>query len=112
MLSRESPMPQYIMAIDQGTTGTTAMIMDHGGRVVAKVNKEYPQIFPQPGWVEHNPEDIWNSVVTTIGESLQKTGLNPKEIAAIGITNQRETTVIWERKTHKAIYNAIVWQCR
>jgi glycerol kinase len=100
------------MAIDQGTTGSTVMIMDQGGRTVTKVNKEYPQIYPKPGWVEHNPEDIWSSVVSTIGETLAKSGLNPSSIAAIGITNQRETTMIWDRHTGKPIYNAIVWQCR
>lgn len=105
-------MSQYIMAIDQGTTGTTCALVDQSGRIVASVNKEYPQIFPQPGWVEHNPEDIWQSVTNSIGQVLAKSGLNPKEIAAIGITNQRETTLVWDRKTHKPIYNAIVWQCR
>ncbi len=105
-------MPQYIMAIDQGTTGTTAAIVDHAGAIVASVNKEYPQIFPQPGWVEHDPEDIWQSVVSTIGQVLAKSGLNPREIAGVGITNQRETTVLWDRSNHKPVYNAIVWQCR
>lgn len=105
-------MPQYIMAIDQGTTGTTAAIVDPSGCILASVNKEYPQIYPQPGWVEHDPEDIWQSVISTIGQVLAKSGLNPKDIAAIGITNQRETTLVWDRKTHKPIYNAIVWQCR
>lgn len=105
-------MPQYIMAIDQGTTGTTCAIVDQSGHIVANANAEYPQIFPQPGWVEHNPEDIWKSVINTIGQVLAKSGLNPKEISAIGITNQRETTLVWDRKTHKPIYNAIVWQCR
>lgn len=105
-------MPQYIMAIDQGTTGTTAAIIDQSGCVVATVNKEYPQIYPQPGWVEHNPEDIWQSVISTIGQVLAKSGLNPREMVAIGITNQRETTIVWDKKTHKPIYNAIVWQCR
>jgi glycerol kinase len=105
-------MSKYIMAIDQGTTGTTVAIMDQSGHIVSKHNKEYPQIYPQPGWVEHNPEDIWASVTSTIGEVLKKSGTNPRDIAAIGITNQRETTLIWDRKTHKPIYNAIVWQCR
>ncbi|OFZ14862.1 MAG: hypothetical protein A2Z20_04535 [Bdellovibrionales bacterium RBG_16_40_8] len=82
--------------------------MDQGGRVVAKVNKEYPQIYPKPGWVEHNPEDIWASVTSTTTEVLAKSGLNPRDIAAIGITNQRETTLVWDRKTHKPVYNAIV----
>jgi glycerol kinase len=100
------------MAIDQGTTGTTVMLMDQGGHVVAKVNQEYRQIYPQPGWVEHNPEDIWTSVTTTIQDVFAKSGLNPQKIIAIGITNQRETSLIWDRQTHAPIYNAIVWQCR
>jgi len=105
-------MPHYIMAIDQGTTGTTSAILDRSGRVIAKVNKEYAQNYPRPGWVEHNPEDIWDSVLATIHEVLAMSGINPKDIAAIGITNQRETTLVWDRKTHKPVYNAIVWQCR
>lgn len=105
-------MPHYIMAIDQGTTGTTVALLDTGGRVVAKHNQEYPQLYPKPGWVEHNPEDIWSSVTQSISKVLSQAGINPKELAAIGITNQRETTLVWERKTHKPIYNAIVWQCR
>ncbi|MCB0351536.1 MAG: glycerol kinase GlpK [Bdellovibrionales bacterium] len=100
------------MAIDQGTTGTTVAIVDQSGFIVDKVNNEYPQIYPQPGWVEHNPEDIWHSVTKTIGEVLKKSGINPKEIATIGITNQRETSLIWSRYTNQTIYNAIVWQCR
>jgi glycerol kinase len=105
-------MPQYIMSIDQGTTGTTAALMDHGGRLVAEASVDYPQIFPRAGWVEHDPEEIWRSVTHTIGQVLKQSGTNPKDISAIGITNQRETTVIWDRATHKPIANAIVWQCR
>jgi glycerol kinase len=105
-------MPQYILSIDQGTTGTTALIIDSGGMTVDKVNKEYRQIFPRPGWVEHDPEDIWKSVTDTISAVIGKSGINPRDIAAIGITNQRETVVMWERQTHKPVYNAIVWQCR
>lgn len=105
-------MPKYILALDQGTTGSTAMIVNEGGLCVAKVNEEYKQIFPQPGWVEHDPEDIWNSVLSVIQKVLTQNGINPNEIAAIGITNQRETTLVWDRKSHKSIYNAIVWQCR
>ncbi len=105
-------MPQYILAIDQGTTGTTAMLIDQGGFAVAKENKEFPQIFPKPGWVEHDPEDIWRSVTDTIGLVVAKSGVNPREIAAIGIANQRETVTMWSRETHRPVYNAIVWQCR
>lgn len=105
-------MSHYIMAIDQGTTGTRVAIVDQSGIILDKANKDYPQIYPQLGWVEHNPEDIWSSVTQTIGEVLTKSGVNPKSIAGIGITNQRETSLVWDRKTHKTIYNAIVWQCR
>jgi glycerol kinase len=103
---------QYLLAIDQGTTGTTVNILDLKGRAVANVNKEYRQIFPKPGWVEHNPEDIWKSVVDTISSCLKKARVKGSDIAAIGITNQRETVVVWDRKTLKPVYNAIVWQDR
>ncbi len=105
-------MSQYILAIDQGTTGTTSMLIDHGGFAVAKVNKEFQQLFPKPGWVEHDPEDIWQSVTETIGLVIAKAGVNPHDIAAIGITNQRETVTIWSRETNRPVHNAIVWQCR
>ncbi len=105
-------MAKYIVAIDQGTTGTTVSLVNDEGRVVAKHNEEYPQIFPQPGWVEHNPSDIWRSVVTAVTRALEKGGVSGNEIAAIGITNQRETVLLWDRKTSDPIYNAIVWQCR
>lgn len=102
----------YIMAIDQGTTGTTVSILDQAGSLVAKVNEEYRQIFPKPGWVEHNPEDIWRSVTSTIEKCIAKAKVNSSSIAAIGITNQRETVMLWDRNTGEPIYNAIVWQCR
>lgn len=102
----------YIIAIDQGTTGTTVSILNHGGGLVAKASKEYPQIFPKPGWVEHNPEDIWKSVLTTLSEAISSAQIEPHKIAGIGITNQRETVVVWDKKTGAPIYNAIVWQCR
>lgn len=103
---------QYLLAIDQGTTGTTVNILDMRGVSVAAVNKEYRQIFPKPGWVEHNPEDIWKSVVETIKAALTRAHVRGSQIAAIGITNQRETVVVWDRKTLKPVYNAIVWQDR
>ncbi len=103
---------KYIVAIDQGTTGTTVSLVNEEGRVVAKHNEEYPQIFPKPGWVEHNPSDIWRSVVTSITRALELGRVEGKDIAAIGITNQRETVLLWDRKTSEPIYNAIVWQCR
>lgn len=105
-------MAKYILAIDQGTTGTTVSLVNESGSVVAKHNEEYPQIFPQPGWVEHNPSDIWRSVVTSITRALELGRAQGKDIAAIGITNQRETVLLWDRKTSEPIYNAIVWQCR
>ncbi|GIL16986.1 MAG: glycerol kinase 2 [Oligoflexia bacterium] len=105
-------MSKYILSIDQGTTGTTVSILNQQGDLVAKSNQEYPQIFPKPGWVEHNPEDIWQSVVGTIDKTLRLGNIQGSEIAAIGITNQRETVVVWDRKTHQPVYNAIVWQCR
>lgn len=103
---------QYLLAIDQGTTGTTVNILDLKGQAIANVNKEYRQIFPKPGWVEHNPEDIWKSVTDTISLCLKKAKVQGGDIAAIGITNQRETIVVWDRKTLKPVYNAIVWQDR
>ncbi len=103
---------QYLLAIDQGTTGTTVNILDLKGQHVANVNKEYAQIFPKPGWVEHNPEAIWKSVQDTISLCLKKARVKGTDIAAIGITNQRETIVVWDRKTLKPVYNAIVWQDR
>lgn len=102
----------YIISIDQGTTGSTASILNHSGGQVTHKNEEYRQIFPKPGWVEHNPEDIWKSVVSTVKKALTDSHLNSSEIAAIGITNQRETVVVWDKKTGAPIYNAIVWQCR
>jgi glycerol kinase len=101
---------KYILAIDQGTTGSRAVVYDKNGKNVASAYQEFPQYFPKPGWVEHNPEEIWKSVNNSIQKVLKK--VSAKSIAAIGITNQRETTVIWDRKTGKPIYNAIVWQCR
>jgi glycerol kinase len=105
-------IPMYIMSIDQGTTGSTVSILNQAGSPVAKVNEEYPQIFPKPGWVEHNPEDIWKSVTSTMQKALSSAKISGKEIAAIGITNQRETVLLWDKSTGKPIYNAIVWQCR
>jgi glycerol kinase len=105
-------MPDLIMAIDQGTTGTTVLIMDQALNVLSKVNAEFPQIYPKPGWVEHDPEAIWASVVSTISGALGGARASGDDIAAIGITNQRETTVVWSRETGEPIHPAIVWQCR
>ena len=100
------------MAIDEGTTSTRAMIFDHKGHKVSTSQKEFSQYFPQPGWVEHKAEEIWHAVQTTIANTIINSGIRPEQIKGIGITNQRETTVIWDRKTGKPIYNAIVWQSR
>ena len=103
-------MSRYIAAIDQGTTSTRCMIFDHSGQVIAIDQKEHDQIFPRPGWVEHNPIQIWQRTQEVISNAIAKSGLKPSNIAAIGITNQRETTVVWNRVTGKLYYNAIVWQ--
>ncbi len=105
-------MPHYLLAIDQGTTGSTALVMDTDGKTLGRANVEFPQHYPQPGWVEHEPEDIWNSVVSAIGKALDQASILGHQIAGIGITNQRETTVVWDRSTAKPIHRAIVWQCR
>ncbi|MCS7179063.1 MAG: glycerol kinase GlpK [Anaerolineae bacterium] len=104
-------MARYIAAVDQGTTSTRFMVFDHSGRVVSLHQLEHEQIYPQPGWVEHNPMEIWERTQQVIRVALQKNGIDPNEIAAIGVTNQRETTVVWDKKTGKPYYNAIVWQC-
>jgi glycerol kinase len=102
----------YILALDQGTTSSRAIVFDHTGTVKAVAQKEFEQIFPQPGWVEHNPEEIWTSQIGVAVEVLGKLDLRPRDIAAVGITNQRETTIVWDRETGKPVYNAIVWQDR
>jgi glycerol kinase len=105
-------MAGYILAIDQGTTSTRAIIFDGKMRIAGVGQREFPQIFPESGWVEHDPEDIWQSVVWTVGKALAEAKIEAKSIAAIGITNQRETAVVWDRKTGEPIHNAIVWQDR
>jgi glycerol kinase len=102
--------PRYVLAIDQGTTSTRAMIFDHAGSPVATGQLEHRQIFPRAGWVEHDPKEIWDNTRQAIGQALSKANITRHDIAAIGITNQRETTVVWDRATGKAVYNAIVWQ--
>ncbi len=101
-----------ILALDQGTTSSRAIIFDHDGQAVTRLNKEFKQHYPKPGWVEHDPEDIWNSQLEVAKQVLQEKGLSASDITAIGITNQRETTVVWDRTTGKPVYNAIVWQDR
>ena len=102
----------YILALDQGTTSSRAIVFDQSGAVQAVAQREFEQIFPQAGWVEHNPEEIWTSQMGVAVEVLGGLGLRPRDIAAIGVTNQRETTLVWDRQTGKAVYNAIVWQDR
>ncbi len=103
-------MAKYSAALDQGTTSSRAMIFDHSGRVVAVSQKEHEQIYPQPGWVEHDPMEIWARCQEVLDEAMEKAGATAGDIAALGITNQRETTVVWDRKTGKPIHNALVWQ--
>jgi len=103
-------LANYIGAIDQGTTSTRFIVFDRSGRTVAVSQKEHEQIYPKPGWVEHNPEEIWQHTREVIAETMAKGGLRPGDLAAIGITNQRETTILWNRKTGKPIANALVWQ--
>jgi glycerol kinase len=103
-------MGNYLGAIDQGTTSTRFIVFDRSGRISAVAQKEHEQIFPKPGWVEHDPEEIWRRTQEVITEAMQQKALRPSDLAAIGITNQRETTIVWNRKTGRAVYNAIVWQ--
>ncbi|MCB1228904.1 MAG: glycerol kinase GlpK [Verrucomicrobiae bacterium] len=103
---------RHVLALDQGTTSSRAIVFDERGQIVSLAQREFRQIFPKPGWVEHDPEEIWESQLATAREALEKSGLSVSEIAGIGITNQRETTLIWDRKTGEPIMNAIVWQDR
>jgi glycerol kinase len=105
-------MPQCILAFDQGTTSSRAIVFAHDGSIKAVAQKEFTQIFPQPGWVEHDANEIWSTQLGVAAEALSQAGLSVKDIAAIGITNQRETTIVWDKKTGNPIYNAIVWQDR
>lgn len=103
---------QYILALDQGTSSSRAIVFDHEGNACAVAQKEFTQIFPRPGWVEHNPNEIWSSQASVIAEAITSMDINGKNIAAIGITNQRETTIVWDAETEEPLYNAIVWQDR
>ncbi|MEN3008930.1 glycerol kinase GlpK [Pseudothermotoga sp.] len=105
-------MQRYILALDQGTTSSRAILFDLNGNVVGMVNQEFAQIYPKPGWVEHDPYDILESQLSVARKLLRMANVEPSQIAAIGITNQRETTIVWDKKTGKPVYNAIVWQCR
>ncbi len=103
---------KYIVALDQGTTSSRAVILDHDANVVSSSQREFTQIYPKAGWVEHDPMEIWATQSSTLVEALAKTGIRSDELAGIGITNQRETTIVWNKETGKPVYNAIVWQCR
>lgn len=105
-------MKQYILSLDQGTTSTRAIIFDKNSQIIASAAREFPQIYPHPGWVEHSPKDIMGTVVAVTGEALVRAGISASDIAAMGVTNQRETTFVWDKKTGKPVCNAIVWQCR
>jgi glycerol kinase len=105
-------MPQYILSLDQGTTSSRAIVFDKKGQILSVAQKDFKQLFPKAGWVEHDPQEIWTSQSTVMIESLANEDIKASDIAAIGITNQRETTIIWDKKTGKPIYNAIVWQDR
>ncbi|OGK77101.1 MAG: glycerol kinase, partial [Candidatus Rokubacteria bacterium GWC2_70_16] len=103
---------RFILALDQGTTGSTVLVVDPEGQIRGRGYVELPQHYPRPGWVEHDPEDIWRTTVEAIGQALHAARISPAEVAAIGITNQRETTILWERGSGRPIHHAIVWQCR
>ena len=105
-------MEQYILALDQGTSSSRAIVFDHEGNIRSTAQMEFTQYFPKPGWVEHNPMEIWSSEAAVIAEAITKMGINGKSIAGIGITNQRETTIVWDAETGEPVYNAIVWQDR
>ena len=102
----------YVLALDQGTTSSRAILYDHEGNIRGAAQREFEQIYPRAGWVEHDAEEIWASQISVAIEALSRAHARPRDIAAIGITNQRETTIVWDRKTGEPIYNAIVWQDR
>jgi glycerol kinase len=103
-------MKTYVGAIDQGTTSTRFMVFDRAGRIVASAQREHQQIYPRPAWVEHDPVEIWRNTEQVIADAMRTGGLSASDLAAIGITNQRETTIVWERRTGAPVCNAIVWQ--
>lgn len=105
-------MSKYMMALDQGTTSSRCILFDKKGEIQSMAQKEFTQIYPQPGWVEHNPMEIWSSQLAVTMEAMAMVGASPEDIAGIGITNQRETTIVWDKKTGEPVYHAIVWQCR
>ena len=104
-------MPKYILALDQGTTSSRAILFDDKQNIAAVSQKEFTQLYPKEGWVEHNPMEIWSSQYAVMMEVIAQSNIRAADLAAIGITNQRETTILWDRETGMPIYNAIVWQC-
>src|SRR5439155_23779821 len=102
----------FILALDQGTTSSRAIVFDRDGAIRGVAQKEFTQIFPSPGWVEHDPQEIWASQIAVAVEALGRAHVRPSDVAAIGITNQRETTIVWDRKTGEPVHNAVVWQDR
>lgn len=105
-------MPKYILSLDQGTTSSRAILFDEEQNIVAMEQKEFPQIYPNEGWVEHDPMEIYSSQYAVMMGLIAKSGIEVSDIAGIGITNQRETTILWDKETGRPVYNAIVWQCR
>ena len=105
-------MIKYLMALDQGTTSSRTIIFNKQGHIVSSAQKSFTQYFPQSGWVEHDPKELWSSQISTLTEALAKANLNAKDIAALGITNQRETCIVWDKESGEPLYNAIVWQDR
>ena len=105
-------MAKYIMALDQGTTSSRCILFDKAGNICSMAQREFEQIYPKPGWVEHNPMEMWSTQYAVMSEAMALVGAKPKDIAGIGITNQRETTIVWDKETGEPVYNAIVWQCR
>jgi len=103
---------QFVLAIDQGTTGTTVTLFDRESQMVAKVYAEFTQHYPKPGWVEHDAQEIWEGTKALLNRLFQEAGIKPAQVAAIGVTNQRETVVLWDRQTGEPVTRAIVWQCR
>ena len=105
-------MAKYMMALDAGTTSNRCILFDHDGKIRSVAQKEFTQIFPKPGWVEHDAGEIWSTMIGVAAEAMAKLKCHESDIAAIGITNQRETTIVWDKETGEPVFNAIVWQCR
>ena len=103
---------KYILSLDQGTTSSRAILFNEGGEMMSSAQKEFKQYYPNPGWVEHDPMEIWNTQLEVARAAIEKLGISAENVAAIGITNQRETTILWDKRNGKPVHNAIVWQCR